>query len=59
MDTSAFVNNSLSNMIFRSVENWKVKDEKSYILGIDEAGRGPVLGLFTSESFLSMRMFRR
>lgn len=49
MDTSAFVNNSLSNMIFRSMENWKVKDEKSYILGIDEAGRGPVLGLFTIE----------
>jgi hypothetical protein len=43
MDISEFVNNSLSNIIFRSsyVTN---SNEKSFFLGIDEAGRGPVLG---------------
>lgn len=45
MDTSEFERNSLINIIFRSkyvpVDN---AANKSFFLGIDEAGRGPVLG---------------
>ncbi len=43
MDISEFENNSLANIILRSsfISN---SNEKSFFLGIDEAGRGPVLG---------------
>lgn len=47
MDISEFENNPLSNIILRSsctlAENDK-DAKRSFFLGIDEAGRGPVLG---------------
>lgn len=45
MDISEFMKNSLANVIFRSADVTYAK-EKKFFLGIDEAGRGPVLGVF-------------
>jgi len=48
MDISEFEKNSLSNIIFRSEYISIPNEEKSFFLGIDEAGRGPVLGLLNT-----------
>ena len=43
MDLTEFEKNPLSNIIFRSKFE-KDSSNRKYFLGIDEAGRGPVLG---------------